>query len=379
MKISLTLNFIFFIITLFSSSSVYAHSDEKSGAHLQLLSDNQYSLTITVDVLHLAKQELNFSGDEQALAKHLNNLSLKAAKTFLAKLKQNLSVQTHFYFDGMKVNISPFSGLSIAQLRQLTRRNMGINQSSNQYKAELYSNGALPKAITNIQLRFAASLGNVHLTISNPIKILVAPKSKSQNFSLTNKQVVLQADRTILNIVEYIYQGFVHILPQGLDHILFVLALFLLATKTSTLLWQVSAFTLAHTITLALGIFGVINLPSNIVEPLIALSIAYVAIENIYQQKLSKWRLPVIFIFGLLHGLGFASVLIALGLPKSEYISSLISFNIGVEFGQVTVIVLALLATRWCTNKPWYRKRIVIPASTIISSIALYWFVERMI
>ena len=88
-------------------------------------------------------------------------------------------------------------------------------------------------------------------------------------------------EHKLLNIVEYVYQGFIHILPQGLDHILFVLALFLLASKTSTLLLQVSAFTLAHTITLALGIFGVINLPSSLVEPLIALSIAYVAIENI--------------------------------------------------------------------------------------------------
>jgi len=182
----------------------------------------------------------------------------------------------------------------------------------------------------------------------------------------------------LLNITEYIYQGFVHILPQGLDHILFVLALFLLATKSSTLLWQVSAFTLAHTITLALGIFGVINLPSSIVEPLIALSIAYVAIENIVQQKLTKWRLPIIFVFGLLHGLGFASVLVELGLPESEYVSSLLSFNVGVEFGQITVIALALLATRWFMHKPWYRQYVVIPASAIISIIALYWFIERV-
>mgnify|MGYP001361861427 FL=1 len=143
-------------------------------------------------------------------------------------------------------------------------------------------------------------------------------------------------------------------------------------------MWQVSAFTLAHTISLALGIFGLINLPSSIVEPLIALSIAYVAIENIYQQKLTKWRLPVIFVFGLLHGLGFASVLVELGLPESEYVSSLISFNIGVEFGQITVIALALLATYWLAKKSWYRQYVVIPTSAVISAIALFWFVERV-
>ena len=152
----------------------------------------------------------------------------------------------------------------------------------------------------------------------------------------------------------------------------------MLATKTSTLLWQVSAFTLAHTITLALGILGIINLPNSIVEPLIALSIAYVAIENIYQQRLTQWRLPIIFVFGLLHGLGFASVLVEFGLPENAYVSSLISFNVGVEFGQITVIALALLATRWSINKPWYRSYVVIPASTIIAVIAIYWFIERV-
>ena len=111
---------------------------------------------------------------------------------------------------------------------------------------------------------------------------------------------------------------------------------------------------------------------------MIALSIAYVAIENIYQQKLTKWRLPIIFVFGLLHGLGFASVLVELGLPESEYVSSLISFNIGVEFGQITVIALALLATHWFTKKSWYRQYIVIPTSALISVIAVYWFVERI-
>jgi hypothetical protein len=102
-----------------------------------------------------------------------------------------------------------------------------------------------------------------------------------------------------------------------------------------------------------------------------------VAIENIFYHKLTKWRLPIIFAFGLLHGLGFAAVLIELGLPKSEYVSSLISFNIGVEFGQITVIALALLATRWFAKKPQYRQYVVIPLSALIAVIAIYWFIER--
>ncbi|SPF81265.1 HupE/UreJ family protein [Pseudoprimorskyibacter insulae] len=141
----------------------------------------------------------------------------------------------------------------------------------------------------------------------------------------------------------YIPVGFDHILPKGLDHILFVLGLFFLSSRLNTLLWQVSAFTLAHTVTLALGALGYVNIPGSIVEPLIAASIVYVAVENILSDKLNKWRPMVIFGFGLLHGLGFASVLGDFGLPAAQFIPALIGFNIGVEIGQLTVIAMAFL------------------------------------
>jgi len=139
----------------------------------------------------------------------------------------------------------------------------------------------------------------------------------------------------------YLPVGFDHILPLGLDHILFVLGLFLLSTRAAPLLWQISAFTLAHTVTLALGALGIVNVPSSIVEPIIALSIVYVAVENLFSDGLSRWRPFVIFGFGLLHGLGFASVLGEFGLPQDQFIPALISFNVGVELGQLTVIAAA--------------------------------------
>ncbi|GAA4229960.1 hypothetical protein GGQ68_001648 [Sagittula marina] len=141
----------------------------------------------------------------------------------------------------------------------------------------------------------------------------------------------------------YIPVGFDHILPKGLDHILFVLGLFFLSTRLRTLVWQISAFTLAHTVTLALGALGYVNVPGSIVEPIIAASIVYVAVENIASDKLHKWRPAVIFIFGLLHGLGFASVLQEFGLPQGQFIPALIGFNVGVEFGQLTVVAIAFL------------------------------------
>lgn len=102
--------------------------------------------------------------------------------------------------------------------------------------------------------------------------------------------------------LNYIPVGFDHILPKGLDHILFVLGLFFLSTRMGPLLWQISAFTLAHTVTLALGALGLVNVPGSIVEPLIAASITFVAVENILSKGFSKWRPVVVFVFGLLHG-----------------------------------------------------------------------------
>ncbi|MEO6166323.1 MAG: HupE/UreJ family protein [Chitinophagales bacterium] len=177
----------------------------------------------------------------------------------------------------------------------------------------------------------------------------------------------------------YLKLGFQHIIPKGIDHILFVLSIFLLSPKLNKVIWQATAFTVAHSITLGLALYGVIKPPSDIIEPVIALSIVMVALENIITAKLHPWRIIIIFLFGLVHGMGFASVLIGLGLPQNEFLTALLTFNLGVEFGQVTVILLAyFLFGKWFGDRPWYRQRIVIPLSLTISIIALYWTVERV-
>lgn len=184
----------------------------------------------------------------------------------------------------------------------------------------------------------------------------------------------------IETVFQYIIIGFEHIIPKGLDHILFVLGLFFFSTKMRPLLYQISLFTLAHTATLALATLGLIKISAHIIEPLIALSIAYVAIENILRPKLSPVRLVVIFCFGLLHGLGFASVLGDIGLSSGHFVSSLIAFNIGVELGQLAVVALAFsLVAYWFGEKAWYRSVVVIPVSTFIGLVGLWWAVERVI
>ena len=176
----------------------------------------------------------------------------------------------------------------------------------------------------------------------------------------------------------YLALGFTHILPYGVDHVLFVLGLFLLSGRARAVLWQASAFTAAHSITLGLSMFGVIESSPAIVEPLIALSIAYIAVENLFVSHLKTWRIALVFAFGLLHGLGFAGVLKELGLPRAEFLTALLTFNIGVEAGQIAVIAAAFLLVGWHRDRIWYRSRVVVPASLAIACTAIYWTVERL-
>jgi hypothetical protein len=182
--------------------------------------------------------------------------------------------------------------------------------------------------------------------------------------------------QTFLN---YIPVGFDHILPKGLDHILFVLGLFFFSTKLRPLLWQITAFTVAHTVTLALSSLGYIALPSKIVEPLIAASIVFVAVENIWASgTLNWWRPFIVFGFGLLHGLGFASVLGEFGLPAGAFVPALIGFNVGVEFGQLAIVsCAALLLWTSAAKQNWYRRLVAVPASLLIAAVGAYWVIER--
>lgn len=178
----------------------------------------------------------------------------------------------------------------------------------------------------------------------------------------------------------YLKLGFRHIVPDGLDHILFITALCLANNKLKTILWQATAFTLAHCITLVLSMRNVVTLPDGIVEPVIALSIAFVAIENLLLKEWNPWKVVIVFAFGLIHGLGFASSLSETGLPRNQFFTSIISFNAGVEIGQIAVVAGAFLFLILpFKDKSWYRKFVVYPASVLIGLVALYWTFQRIL
>ncbi|CAI8280606.1 MAG: Uncharacterised protein [Cryomorphaceae bacterium] len=224
------------------------------------------------------------------------------------------------------------------------------------------------------------NLGSIILRINSIHKKplyteLIEDGKKSKWFSIKNKTKV----GLFQNIKEYTLLGFKHIIPKGLDHILFVLALFLLSPKLRPLVLQVSIFTLAHTITLFLGALKIIVIPAIIVEPIIALSICFIAIENLFTENIKKMRPYIIFIFGLLHGLGFAGVLNEIGISDGQFISSLVSFNLGVELGQICIILLSyIFIALLFQKKSWYRNRVTRPLSLIIATVGLYWFIQRI-
>ncbi len=178
---------------------------------------------------------------------------------------------------------------------------------------------------------------------------------------------------------QYIYLGATHIIPKGRDHIVFILGLFFFSNRLRPLIGQITVFTIAHTVTLLMASFGLLNISPSFVEPLIALSIVWIGIENIFRPKLGISRLAVIFIFGLLHGLGFALVLGDIGLAGSSFVISLLAFNIGVELGQLIVLTPFILCSPFIAFQTWYRSFVAIPASSLIALIGVYWVFERLI
>jgi len=248
------------------------------------------------------------------------------------------------------------------------------------YAATIRLTGAIPEGARDFTWKYSWTFTTYSIAVR--MDPSAAPATEWLEGGQTSRPfpIAAQQPESRLSIAwRHLVLGFTHIVPLGLDHMLFVLGIFLLSPGWRSLLWQVSAFTVAHSITLGLGMYGLISAPPAIVEPLIAVSIAYVAIENIFLSELRPWRIGLVFAFGLLHGMGFAGVLQELGLPRSQFVTALVTFNLGVEAGQLAVIGSAFLLVGWrLSNRSWYRARVVVPASVMIACVAVYWTVERL-
>lgn len=190
---------------------------------------------------------------------------------------------------------------------------------------------------------------------------------------------------------QYVVEGIWHIW-QGYDHILFLLSLLLPAVLVRVgkawepaeslkrslveVLKVVTAFTLAHSITLSLAVLGFVSLPSRFVESTIAASIIFAALNNL-RGAIEKKRWVMAFVFGLIHGFGFASALADLGLPQGALALALVGFNLGVELGQMVIVAAFVPIAFWLRTTAFYRRWFMPVGSVVIAVVALYWFVQR--
>jgi hydrogenase/urease accessory protein HupE len=183
---------------------------------------------------------------------------------------------------------------------------------------------------------------------------------------------------TLAVIQKFVPQGVHHILI-GPDHLLFLVGLLLLGGPVRRLLMVITAFTVAHSVTLALAVVGVVSPPGGVVEPVIALSIVYVGADNLLVRQGRDMRVWIALVFGLIHGFGFASVLREMGLPSGALGWSLFSFNLGVEIGQVAVAVVvasALMAIRRRSDVAG--RRVAMVGSIAVIAAGVCWFVQRV-
>ena len=196
----------------------------------------------------------------------------------------------------------------------------------------------------------------------------------------TNQIEIIKEKTNFPNLlISGIWNGILHIIPYGFDHILFVLGLFFFSYKLKPLLIQVTTFTIAHSITLILGGLGYVTISPVIVEAIIAASIIWIGVENLFRKSMNISRIGVIFCFGLLHGLGFASMFKLIGLEGTDYFLNLLSFNVGIEIGQIITLAPLIILIPLFNRLSWYRILIAIPASIIIALFGADMFIDRVL
>ncbi len=352
------------LVALLCCGVAHAHEIGTTRVSVLLKEDRTYDVEIVTDASALA-EKLEASAGGSVPAK-LDPAGFQVLfESFGPTFRQRVKIA----FDGAEVR--PAIAYSVAPPIDPTSATA----------ATIHLTGQMPAGTHHFTWAFGWTFASYALTIrsaatDNPATEWLEGGQSSAPFALASPAKPLNRLHTAWL---YLKLGFTHIVPLGLDHMLFVLGIYLLSRRARFVLWQVSAFTVAHSITLGLSMYGIVAVSPRIVEPLIALSIAYVAIENIFLSELKPWRVALVFAFGLLHGMGFAGALKELGLPRSEFVTALLTFNVGVEAGQMAVIGAAFTLVGWhCGNRAWYRSRIVVPASAAIACTAVYWTIKRL-
>ena len=351
---------------------VHAHNFTLTDVVLALPGDGTYVVDVTCDLDALALG-VPSTADSAALAAEIEAMEPGAREDLVERLTTLLKRRLRVRFDGEPDDFA------------VSLPGRGLPPPEGQLPAALgliaRLEGTVPEGAVEVSFFASRAFPPVRLTVTragearDPVEVLTA--------GAESWPVPLAGPRDAPGIGEtfrrFVMLGVTHILPWGIDHVLFVLGLALLSPRLGPLLAQVTAFTAAHTLTLALSSYGVVRLSPAVVEPLIALSIVYVAVENVVSPKLRASRIVLVFAFGLLHGLGFAGVLGDIGLPVGRQLTALLGFIVGVELGQLAVIAMAAVAVGLWVRLGGRREALVRWASVLIAAFGLFWFVQRVL
>jgi len=358
-------------VLLASAPAVVAHNLRFTDVRLELRGDGSFRADVVCDLDALALG-VESGADSVALAAAIEAMAPAERDALVAQLGEMLERRLRVRFDGEPAAFGVF----------LPERGQARPEGSLPSALGLVARleGRVPSGAREVSLFASRAFPPVRLEIVDEGGRRLHVQILQRGAPSTPARLAGTTDSTRwATFTRFVGLGFEHILPEGLDHVLFVVGLALFSRRIGPLLVQVTAFTLAHTVTLILSTYGVVQLSSRVVEPLIALSIAYVAVENLLTSELRFSRVLLVFGFGLLHGLGFAGVLAELGLPERNRLVALLAFNGGVELGQLAVILPAWLFLRALERLSVSRRAVVVPASLVIAAIGLYWTASRVV
>ncbi|MGH7132026.1 MAG: HupE/UreJ family protein [Phycisphaerales bacterium] len=368
---------------------VAAHPGVSAVAFVKLSPDGTLSIIVQHDALAFALNETPQNIADAPMYELLDGSENVQIHTF-NEARERFTSQFELKVDDHRLNPELIEFPTAAAIRAWRKTHSDRRLP---LKLDIVLQAKLPTDARLITLQFPSILSDVIVSFDRPGRepqaFPVPPGEPTPPLDVTLNRAPPTADRqdtgkppaamgTLAIAWRYIKLGFVHIVPDGPDHALFVLGLFLLTPKFKAVLWQITAFTIAHTITLTLTALHIIGLPPTIVEPAIAASIAFIGIENLLATKINPWRYAVAFLFGLVHGMGIATAFTEAGFPPGQLVSSLAAFTVGVEAGHIAILAAAFALLGWTRNRPWYRKRVMIPASLLIAAVALVWFVMRI-
>ncbi|HIG53779.1 MAG TPA: HupE/UreJ family protein [Candidatus Handelsmanbacteria bacterium] len=339
------------VSSLAAPAAVGAHKINTSYTNLVVSADT-LKMRVRYDDFDLIKIGLDQDGDDLL---------------FYEEMEAGLDLAFDFVEENITLTINGQAVVLIRGKGDITPDNKGNMFANLYFGVRLES----PFEELNVQVGWPERFGDDHKNLGQIllpgqplVQAIFTAEAPMQTFAiLKSKSLWEQAYEFIVLGVEHIFLGY--------DHVMFLLALIVVGGRLRNLVKIVSAFTVAHSITLCLAVLEIVSLPAQWVEAGIALSIAYVAVENFWLKRTDyRWLLT-------LHGFGFANVLRDLGLPTRGLVTSLFSFNIGVEIGQIAIVALVFPVIAWL-NRQSYQRAVVLAVSVFIGLFGLGWFIERV-